>query len=108
MTPATGSPFISFSNVRRPDYVGGSCGRTGKLMTMAAPTPPGSHRDSDTATDPARNSHNRHRVWCMARASGDEMIRFDARYRMTRRRFGATLGSSVGALVFGNACLVQT
>src|SRR5262252_2879225 len=28
--------------------------------------------------------------------------------RMTRRRFGTTLGSALGALVFGEACLVQT
>ncbi|HJZ72481.1 MAG TPA: hypothetical protein VKE51_12135 [Vicinamibacterales bacterium] len=28
--------------------------------------------------------------------------------RMTRRHFGATLGSAIGALAFGEACLVQT
>ncbi|HMF96435.1 MAG TPA: hypothetical protein VKE96_19175 [Vicinamibacterales bacterium] len=37
------------------------------------------------------------------------MIKSDVLDRwMTRRRFGATLGSALGALAFGDACLVQT
>src|SRR5262249_14112183 len=44
-----------------------------------------------------------------SRASGDVMIKPDALdRRMTRRHFGATLGSAIGALAFGEACLVQT
>src|SRR5262249_25951476 len=45
----------------------------------------------------------------LPRASGDVMIKSSALDRwMSRRRFGAAVGSTLGAFVFGDACLVQT